>query len=483
MLNRILDTCKNIWSIPELRKRLLWTLGLLAVYRLGSLVITPGIDESLLGQLGNNEVFNFFNLISGGNFRKLSVFALGIMPYISASIVFQILQFVVPALEKLAKEGETGRQKIHQYERWATIIFAAIQGLGLSFTFMNVIGSKMLVGEGTTTSQHFLYHFLVVTALVTGTMFTMWIGEQITERGLGNGISLIIFAGIVANFVPNVHKLLSTAGTGGGLSWPKLVIVAILMVAIIFGIIFIEKAERRVPMQVARRVRGMTASQSTYFPIKLNPPGVIPVIFASSLMMIPTLILSIGWLKDSGNPTIKEMVKNITTSISYGSPIYLLFYALCIFFFTYFYTSVVMDSEKIANDLKRSGTNIPGIRPGKATADYLDSILKKLLFVGAIYLVTIAVMPIIFVDGIHLQNLPIVGANIESFLQRTHFDWILNGLVNGGAARSITFGGTSLLIVIGVAMDFLQQLESHLNMRRYDGFLGKGRAIGRMAAR
>jgi preprotein translocase subunit SecY len=481
VLNRILDTLKNIWAIPELKKRLAWTLGLLAIYRLGSLVVTPGIDESRLkGLAGGSDLFGFFDLVSGGNFRRFSVFALGIMPYISASIVFQILQFVIPSLEKLAKEGETGRQKIHQYERWATIVFALVQGLGMSFGFMNELGSRMLVEKGTSSWQHFLYHFLVVSALVTGTMFTMWIGEQITERGLGNGISLIIFAGIVANFVPNSTKLLGGLSSGTGVGWFKLLIVVVLMIAIILGIIFIEKAERRIPMQVARRVRGMTASQSTYFPLKLNPPGVIPVIFASSLMMIPQIILALKWLKDSSNLGVKNLVADITQALSYGSPIYLLFYALCIFFFTYFYTSVVMDPDKIADDLKRSGTNIPGIRPGKATAEFLQNIIRKLLFVGAIYLIFIAILPIVLVDGLHLQYLPFIGGKIETFLTGAHQSWILEGLLHGGKeARYVSFGGTSLLIVIGVAMDFLQQIESHLNMRRYDGFLGKSGNVGR----
>ncbi len=486
MFNRILDTLKNAWSIAELRQRILWTLGLLAVYRLGAHITTPGFDhakiEDLSKQGQGSDLFGFFDVVSGGNFRRLSVFALGIMPYISASIVFQILQFVVPSLEKLAKEGEMGRQKIHQYERWATIAFATVQGLGMSFGFQGAIGLSNLVGEGTGAFSHFLYHFLVVSALVTGTMFTMWIGEQITERGLSNGISLIIFAGIVANFMPSAISLIRDAGHNAGISWPRLILISVLLFAIILGIIFIEKAERRIPMQVARKVRGMTATQSTYFPVKLNPPGVIPVIFASSLMMIPTMILSLKWLADAQNPSLKQFVERVKDALSYGSPIYLLFYALCIFFFTYFYTSVVMDSERIADDLKRSGTNIPGIRPGKATAEHLDGILKKLLFVGGLYLITIAVLPIIFVDGLRLQRLPVVGGSIEHFLLTHHFEWLMNGLVSGGAARKVSFGGTSLLIVIGVAMDFLQQMEAHLNMRRYDGFLGRGASTGRRMA-
>jgi preprotein translocase subunit SecY len=423
----------NIFKIPELKKRLLYTAALLAVYRIGVHVPTPGIDSVALASFFakvEGTIFGIFNMFSGGALERLSVFALGIMPYISASIILQLLTVVVPHLEQLKKEGEAGHKKITQYTRYGTVVLSIIQGFGISVGLESMTspgGAAVVIAPG------WGFRFMTVLTLTAGTAFIMWLGEQITERGIGNGISLIIFAGIVARMpqaLGNTFRLLST----GEMGIFAIAILSVLMVAVIAFIIFVEQGQRRIPVQYAKRVVGrrLYGGQSTHLPLKINTSGVIPPIFASSIIMFPATIASfitVPWMQ------------TIASSMRPGNWSYEILYIAFIFFFCYFYTAVTFNPEEVAENMKKNGGYIPGIRPGKRTADYIDKVLTRITLGGAVYVSAVCVLPSILITRF---NVPFY------------------------------FGGTALLIVVGVAIDTIAQMESHMLTRHYEGFLKKG---------
>jgi preprotein translocase subunit SecY len=420
----------NIFRIQELRKRLLFSFGMLAVYRLGIFVTTPGVDRRAMRDVVQQQgsLLGLLNFFSGGAFEQLSIFALGIMPYVSASIILQLLTVVVPALEKLQKEGELGRRKITQYTRYGTVILSAIQGYGIA-TYLESLRAGN--GVSVVAEPGWGFRLLTMISLAAGTAFIMWMGEQITERGVGNGISLIIFAGIVARVPQAVFTTVRQLGSSGSqLSGLGILILAALMVVVIAAIVYVERGQRRIPVQYAKRMVGrkLYGGQSTHLPLKVNTSGVIPPIFASSLLLFPATLA--GWF---------PFLSRVSTAIQPGSWIYNTLYVTLIIFFAYFYTAVTFNPVDVADNLKKYGGYIPGIRPGKKTADYIDFVLSRITFGGAIYLAAICVLPTIITSQF--------GVNFY-------------------------FGGTSLLIVVGVALDTVQQIEGHLITRHYEGFTG-----------
>ena len=423
----------NIFKIPELKKRILFTLALLIVYRIGVHVPTPGIDSVALASFfarAKGTLIGLFDMFSGGALERLSVFALGIMPYISASIILQLLTVTIPHLERLSKEGEQGRKKITQYTRYGTILLSVIQGFGISIGLESMTspgGAVVVIAPG------WAFRFMTVLTLTAGTAFIMWLGEQITERGIGNGISLIIFAGIIVrmpNAIGNTFRLLST----GEMGIFAVLILSVLMVLVVAFIIYMEQGQRRIPVQYAKRVVGrkMYGGQSTHLPLKVNTSGVIPPIFASSIIMFPATIASfitIPWMQ------------SVASAMRPGNIAYELIYVGFIFFFCYFYTAVTFNPADVADNMKKQGGYIPGIRPGKRTADYIDRVLTRITLGGAIYVSAVCVLPSILMTKFNV---------------------------------TFYFGGTALLIVVGVAIDTIQQIESHMLTRHYEGFLKKG---------
>ncbi len=435
---------QNIPKIPELRKRITITLLLLAVYRIGVHVPTPGIDTQALVaffEQAKGTLFGLFDMFSGGALRRFSVFALGIMPYISASIIFQLLTVVIPSLEKLSKEGEAGRKKITQYTRYATVVLSIIQGLGISITLEKMVGPG---GESVVLNPGWSFRLMTILTLTAGTAFIMWLGEQITERGIGNGISLIIFAGIVAGIPSAFGNTLRLYGTGE-MSPLFILLIFALMITVVGIIVFAEQGQRRIPVQYAKRVVGrkMYGGQTTHLPLKVNMAGVIPPIFASSILMFPLTIINFV-PKDflEAHPWINTILSNLGPA----TILYNLLYVIFIVFFCYFYTAVIFNPVDVADNMKKSGGYIPGIRPGKKTSDYIDRVLTRITLGGALYVAAVCVLPSIL---IYKLNIPFY------------------------------FGGTALLIVVGVAMDTVSQMESHMLSRHYDGFLKKGQLKGR----
>jgi preprotein translocase subunit SecY len=460
----MLQSLRNIWDIPDLRKRVLFTLGLLAVYRLGSHVPTPGINARALIDFFEQNRGNWFGLVdmfSGGNLAKVTVFALGIMPYISASIILQLLTVVWPYLEKLSKEGELGRRKITQYTRYGTVLLSIVQSLGIAVYL-----------ERMTLSQSFRivenpgipFKLMTVLTLTTGTAFIMWLGEQITERGIGNGMSLIIFAGIVVGFPRGAFDTLQKIQRGE-LSLLTALILLALMVAVVAAIVFVERGQRRITVQYAKRVVGrrMYGGQSTHLPLRVNTSGVIPVIFASSIIAFPQTIASYF---QGNNPWMQTVSEQLT----WGMPLYNLLYVAFIIFFCYFYTAIVFNPDDVAENMRKYGGFIPGIRPGKRTAEYLDHILGRITFGGAIYLAVIAILPEFLITGFKVAPIPGIGPGLDQFLTENNLGWVTEGL-----GLNFFFGGTSLLIIVGVAMDTVAQVEAQLVMRHYDGFSGPGK--------
>ncbi len=458
----MIESFRNIFAIPDLRKRVIFTFLLLAVYRLGAFIPTPGVDPQAIAeftQAAAGTVLGFLNLFSGGALGRMTVFALGIMPYISASIILQLLTVVWPYLEKLSKEGELGRRKITQYTRYGTVVLSVIQSLGISFFLERTTapGGAPLVpypGWG--------FRLLTVLTLTTGTAFVMWLGEQITERGVGNGISLIIFAGIVVGLPGAIVNTITDVKTGS-LSILTVAILVIFMVLVVAAIVYMERAQRRIPIQYAKRVVGrrVYGGQSTYLPLRLNTGGVIPVIFAASIMSFPQTL---------GQIIQHPWLKKITAALAWGEPLYNLVYFLSIIFFCYFYTSIIFNPEDTAENMQKYGGFIPGIRPGRRTAEFIDRILTRITLVGAIYLALVAILPEILIAGFKVATIPFIGPSLDAVLPR----WFTEGL-----GVKFYFGGTSLLIVVGVAMDTVQQIESQLVMRHYDGFMRRGRLRGR----
>lgn len=460
----------NIFRIPDLRKRVLFTLGMLAVYRLGSHIPTPGINADMLSQFFNQNsgsALGLVDLFSGGNLRKLTIFALGIMPYITASIIFQLLTVIYEPLAKLQKEGELGRRKITQWTRYVTVVLGIVQSFAISLTLTNTTTGSSMV----TIPRSYFIPMCVLT-LTAGTAFIMWLGEQITERGIGNGMSLLIFTGIVVGLPRGVEELYTKArdNAWGAFTPVALVILIAGMIAVVAFIVYVERSERRIPVQYAKRIVGrrMMGGQSTHLPLKVNSGGVMPVIFASSILSAPLLFSGasiFGYsLKDS------TFFGPIFRNLAPGEPWYELLYMAAIIFFAYFYISIVFRPDDIADNMRKYGGFIPGIRPGKRTADFINDVLTRITLVGAIYLIIISIIPQLLISGIHFNHLPLVGAAFDRLPT-----WVTNGL-----GVNFYFGGTSLLIVVGVAMDTVQQIESQLIMRHYDGFSPKsGRIRGR----
>ena len=459
----MLQSLRNIWDVPDLRKRVLFTLGLLAVYRLGNHVPTPGINAQALIDFFDQNRGNWFGLVdmfSGGNLARVTVFALGIMPYISASIILQLLTVVWPYLEKLSKEGELGRRKITQYTRYGTILLSVIQSLGIAaYLEQMTVSQKFKIVD----SPGLAFKAMTVITLTTGTAFIMWLGEQITERGIGNGMSLLIFAGIVVGFPSAVLDTVQRIGRNDLSLFAALVLVA-MMFAVVGVIVFVERGQRRITVQYAKRVVGrrMYGGQSTHLPLRVNTSGVIPVIFASSIIAFPQTIASFF---QGNNPWMKSLSEQLT----WGMPLYNLLYIAFIIFFCYFYTAIVFNPDDVAENMRKYGGFIPGIRPGKKTAEYLDHILGRITFGGAIYLAIIAILPEFLYTGFKVAPIPVIGAPLDMFFTENGLSWITEGL-----GVNFYFGGTSLLIVVGVAMDTVAQVEAQLIMRHYEGFTGKG---------
>ena len=458
----MIESFRNIFAIPDLRKRIVFTFALLGVYRLGAFIPTPGVDPQAIEEFtkaAEGTVLGFLNLFSGGALGRMTVFALGIMPYISASIILQLLTVVWPYLEKLSKEGELGRRKITQYTRYGTVLLSIIQSLGISFFLERTTapgGAPLVPHPG------WGFRLMTVLTLTTGTAFVMWLGEQISERGVGNGISLIIFAGIVVGLPRAIMNTLTDVRTGS-MSPLAVVLLVLFMVAVVAAIVFMERAQRRIPIQYAKRVVGrrVYGGQSTYLPLRLNTGGVIPVIFAASIMSFPQTI---------GQMIQHPWLKKITAALAWGEPLYNLIYFLSIIFFCYFYTSIIFNPEDTAENMQKYGGFIPGIRPGRPTAEFIDRVLTRITFVGAIYLALVAILPEILIAGFKVATIPVIGPTLDAFLPW----WFTEGL-----GVKFFFGGTSLLIVVGVAMDTVQQIESQLVMRHYDGFMRRGRLRGR----
>jgi preprotein translocase subunit SecY len=461
---KFFEAIANVFRIPDLRKRLLFALGLLAVYRLGGHIPTPGVDTDRLSDIftrNAGSVFGMIDLFSGGQLRKLTIFALGIMPYITASIILQLLTVVVPTLEKLQKEGELGRRKITQWTRYLTVGLAIMQSIGIATVLQNTQGLVRNPGIGFT--------LMTVLSLTTGTAFIMWLGEQITERGIGNGMSLIIFTGIVVG-LPNAIKEIVTRVQTGDWSLLQIGIILIMMVAVVAFIVLVERGERRIPVQYAKRVIGrrMLGGQSTHLPLKVNAGGVIPVIFASSLLTFPLTLLNVDFVKNS------TVLSGMLGALRGGEPIYYVLYTALIIFFCFFYVSIIFNPNEAADNMRKYGGFIPGIRPGKNTADYMNKILTKITVVGGLYLSILSLIPMIMISGIKLQHLPLAGNFIDAHFPR----WLLDGL-----GVNFYFGGTSLLIVVGVAMDTVNQVEAQLIMRHYEGFTPRaGRIRGRRSS-
>jgi preprotein translocase subunit SecY len=462
---KFFEALANAFKIPDLRNRILFTLGMLAIYRLGGHIPTPGIDAEQLEEFfrqNQGTLFGFIDLFSGGMFRRLTVFALGIMPYITASIILQLMTIVVPTLEKLSKEGELGRRKITQWTRYLTVALALVQ----SFTIATALQSQgnFVINPG------FGFVFMTMISLTTGTAFIMWLGEQITERGIGNGMSLIIFTGIVVGLPQAIGNIYQKAFETREWNIVQLLVIIAIMIAVVGLIVLVERGERRIPVQYARRVVGrrMMGGQSTHLPLKVNAGGVIPVIFASSLLTFPQTLTQIAWVRD--NAYLSAMLR----SIQHSEPLYIILFIALIVFFCFFYVSIIFNPNEAADNMRKYGGFIPGIRPGKNTADYMNNILTKITVVGGLYLSILCLLPEIMISGIKLQHLPLIGNWVDAYFPR----FILDGLnVN------FYFGGTSLLIVVGVAMDTVNQIEAQLIMRHYEGFTPRaGRIRGRRSS-
>jgi preprotein translocase subunit SecY len=453
---------KNLFAVADLRNRILFTLAMLGVYQIGGQIPTPGVNITALAefarQLASNSMFGLYNMFTGGNMAKVTIFALGIMPYISASIILQLLTVVWPYLERLSKEGELGRRKITQYTRYLTIVLAVVQALSIAvFLERQEAGGYSLVytpGWG--------FRMMAVLTLTTGTAFVMWLGEQITERGVGNGMSLLIFAGIVVGFPSAILTTFQQMQTGQ-IGLIRILFLMVMMIAVIAAIIYVERAHRRITVQYAKRVVGRRqyGGSSTHIPLKVNTGGVIPVIFASSILAFPATIATMyqgSW------------AQSVVDQLAPGMPLYNLLYISGIVFFAYFYTAIIFNPDDVAENMRKYGGFIPGIRPGKRTAEYIDTILARITIVGALYLAAVAILPEFLMMGFRVAPIPFIGDTLDAALPQ----WFTQGL-----GVTFFFGGTSLLIVVGVAMDTVQQIESQLIMRHYDGFMKKTRIRGR----
>ncbi len=457
----MLEKFANIFRLPDLRKRIGFTLGLLAVYRIGFHIPTPGINAGMLAQFFNQNAgsaLGLLDLFAGGNLRKLTIFALGIMPYITASIIFQLLTVIYEPLAKLQKEGEVGRRKITQWTRYVTVLLAIVQSFFIALT---------LTGQNMTTIPKPAFVPLCMITLTCGTAFIMWLGEQITDRGVGNGMSLLIFTGIVVGLPGAISELANKAETHawGGFTPLAILLLVGLMIAVVAFIIFVEKSERRIPIQSAKRVvgRAVQGGSSSFLPLKVNSGGVMPVIFAASILSAPLLLANVS-LFGSGPLRDTTYLGPVFRALAPSEPWYEVVYIAAIIFFAYFYISIIFRPDDIADNMRKYGSFIPGVRPGKRTSDFINDVLTRITLVGAIYLIIIAIIPQMMISGIHFNHLWLVGG----FFDRLP-TWVTNGL-----GVRFYFGGTSLLIVVGVAMDTVQQIEAQLIMRHYEGFSPRG---------
>jgi preprotein translocase subunit SecY len=472
-MEKFFAAVRNMFNVPDLRRRIFFTLGLLAVYRFGAHVGTPGINKPRLDEVWRDvagTLLGVLDLFSGGNFRTISVFALGVTPYITASIILQLMTVVSPQLKKLQEEGEMGRQKINQWTRYLTVVLAGIQTTFVAHWLqVNGVGAP---GWG--------FRLSTVLTLTTGTMFVMWLGEQITERGVGNGISLLIFAGIVIGLPRGVTQVAERVSGGDTMAIIGVFAMVVALIVIIAFIVFVEAARRKIPVSYAKRHVGrqIVSGQQTTMPLKINMGGVIPVIFASSVLSMPQSVFA-AFPPDPANPnTLWAKVYNFFAIFHPGDPYYELIFLSLIIFFTFFYVSIVFNVEEVADNLRKHGGFMPGIRPGRATAEYLNTILTRLTTVGAVYLALVAFVPQFMLSGFKVARIPLIGAWLDSFVSTTPgLSWIPTGM-----GYNFYFGGTSLLILVGVAMDTVAQIEAQLVMRNYEGFLGSGgRLRGRRA--
>ena len=472
-MDKFFAAVRNMFTVPELRRRILFTLGILAIYRLGAHISAPGINRERLEQVWNEvagTLLGVLDLFSGGNFRTISVFALGVTPYITASIIMQLMTVVYPTLKKLQEEGEMGRKKINQWTRYLTVLLAGIQTSFVAH-WLQVNG----VGEST-------WGFLLTTVLTltTGTIFVMWLGEQITERGVGNGISLLIFAGIVIGLPSGVEQVFNRVRGGDTLETIGVIGLLIAVVLIIAFIVFVEAARRKIPISYAKRHVGrqVVGGQQTTMPLKINMGGVIPVIFASSVLSMPQSLFAAFPPDPSQTNTTWAKIYTFFQTFHASDPYYELIFLSLIVFFTFFYVSIVFNVEEVADNLRKHGGFMPGIRPGRATAEYLNTILTRLTVVGALYLALVSFLPQFMLSGFKVARLPFIGTWLDTFVSSTPgLTWIPTGM-----NYQFYFGGTSLLILVGVAMDTVAQIEAQLVMRNYEGFLGGGsRLRGRRA--
>jgi preprotein translocase subunit SecY len=467
----MIESIKSIFEISDLRKRIGFTMLMLAVYRLGSFIPTPGINATVFQQFFNQmggTLFGLLSMFSGGSLNRLTVFALGIMPYITASIILQLLTVVSPTLEKLSKEGQLGQKKITEYTRWLTVALSIFQSFGIAIALQRQTnaGVPMVLHPGPG------FIFTTVLTLTAGAVFIMWLGEQITSRGIGNGMSLLIFAGIVVGLPKAIENLYSNVFITR--IWSPLVLLVLLafMLGVVAFIVFFERGERRIPIQYAKRIVGrrIMGGVSTHLPLKVNSGGVMPIIFAVSLLTFPQTI-RLFWK----GGIFAKLVNNFLGLFGWGEPLYAVTYVLLIMFFAHFYLSIIYNPDEVADNVRKQGGFIPGIRPGKRTADYLDDVLTKITWVAGAYLALVALIPETMLAGLRLNHLPV-------WLGGAWFDAHLPGWILHGLNVSFFFGGTSLLIVVEVAMDTIQQVEAQLIMRHYEGFMKKGRVRGRRAA-
>jgi preprotein translocase subunit SecY len=458
----MLEKFLNIFRIPDLRKRVLFTLGILAVYRLGAWIPTPGVNYRQLELLFSSQggsALGLMDLFSGGTLRRMTIFALGIMPYITASIIFQLLTVVYEPLARIQKEGELGRRKITQWTRYLTVILGALQSIGIA---------AILTKQGVVMNPGVGFILMTVLTLTTGTAFIMWLGEQITDRGIGNGMSLLIFSGIVAGLPRGIGDLVQKVQTDAWGPMSFLVVLGLVagMAAVVAFIVFVERSERRIPIQSARRIVGrrMMGGASSHLPLKVNSGGVMPIIFASSILSAPLLFGQVEWVQNN------RILQPIMQALAPGYPWYEVLNILFIIFFAYFYVSIVMRPDDIADNFRKSGSFIPGIRPGKRTSDFINDILTRITLVGAFYLILVQMVPTFLISGIRFDKIWLIGRFFENLP-----NWMIHGM-----GVNFYFGGTSLLIVVGVAMDTVNQIESQLIMRHYDGFSPRsGRIRGR----
>ncbi len=464
-MEKFFNAIQNMFTVPELRRRILFTLGLLAIYRLGAHIQSPGINDERLKQVWGEvagTLLGVLDLFSGGNFQNISVLALGVTPYITASIIMQLMPVLSPAVKKIQEEGEVGRQKLNQWTRYLTVVLCAVQ----TFFVATWLSRNGVIGETWWATV------MIVITLTTGTIFVMWLGEQITERGVGNGISLLIFAGIVIGLPSAVTQIVERVRAGDAMQTLGVIFLVVVLVALIALIVYVESARRNIAISYAsRRVGNQTfRGQETSLPLKINMGGVIPVIFASSVLAMPQTLFS-AFPPDPNNPnTAWGQVHAFFQQFHGGDPYYELVFISMIVLFTFFYITIIFNTDEVADNLRKHGGFIAGIRPGAPTAEYLNTILTRLTTVGAIYLAFIAFAPQVLLSGFRVARLPFIGTSIDNFLSATPgLNWIPTGL-----GYQFFFGGTSLLILVGVAMDTVAQIEAQLVMRNYEGFLGAG---------